>query len=155
MITRVQPVHDLLKAADQIRHLLLREFPESQNLQHQCKRAAILLDLYSRRHGIPSYPTAGFITKDSDANDPSRGHVWTMVPYRDRPYALDITLTQFERYLGFSIPPVLFMPWSAAQRTFGYRPDGGGVYRYDPGDVRASLVDQLDCIPFGGTPLSH
>lgn len=137
---------EIVRVAGQIRQILLREFPEWPNLKNQCKRAGILLDLYRKRHHSSWYPTAGFITKDLDTNDHQRGHVWTIVHHDHQQYILDVTITQFEEYLKLPVPSVVFMPWRDAQILYGYRPDGYGVYEYEVGDVRSSLIEHVNQI---------
>lgn len=136
----------IVKAANEIRRMLLDEFPENPTLDKQCKRATILLDMYFKRKKVKSYPTAGFITKNEDKNDHDRGHVWNIVTIEKIPYLLDVTLTQFQSYLDLKVPEILFMPYEEAREKYSYQPDGKGKYKYRNDDVRFSLVMKVNKI---------
>ena len=56
---------------------------------------------------------------------------------------MDITLTQFQIYLGIDIPPIVFGTLDEIYREFSYREDGRGPYPYRLDDVRPSLLQKL------------
>lgn len=136
--------HEVLKIARHIRSFLLEEFPKNQNLENQCKRASILLDMYFKKKNVESYPTAGYITVNGDTNDYNRGHVWNIIYINGARYLLDITLTQFSSYLQKEVPDIVLLPYQEALHLYSYKPDGRGKYEYQYDDVRFSLVMKVD-----------
>ena len=138
--------YEILNIATKIRELLTGEFPDNQLLKNQCKRAAILLDMYFKKKQVNSYPTAGFITIDGDMNNTNRGHVWNIVYLNDGCYLLDITLTQFSQYLQKEVPDIVFLPYQEAIQSYSFKPDGKGKYAYRFDDVRLSLVAKVESL---------
>lgn len=138
--------HKILDIATKIRGFLTEEFPDNKLLKNQCKRAAILVDMYFKKEQVNSYPIAGFITKDGDTNNTSRGHVWNIVYLNDECYLLDITLTQFSQYLQKEVPDIVFLPYQEAIQGYSFKSDGKGKYEYRFDDVRLSLVAKLNSL---------
>jgi len=132
---------NIIQAAFHIRGILQTTFPERPDLAKQCKRFAILFDLYARHQGVSSYPVAGWIIRPDDLPDRNRGHVWTLVPQPDHLMVLDGTLTQFATYLEQPIPPIVWLPWSEAKRRYAYQ--SVGAYHYTRNDIRSDLVEQI------------
>ena len=128
----------------EIRKLLVKEFPDSPNLEKQCKRASILFAEACKQLGIPVSILSGHISKENDNLDREKGHVWNVIQLENEPWVVDLSLTQFSSYLGHEVPSVFLVPASSKKDLYMYTPDGLGEYTYIFGDVRFNLIQSVN-----------
>lgn len=133
-----------IQLGNQIRFMLLEEFPENPCLKNQCKRASILIDLYCKKNNISCTLLSGHINKDGDLMSRERGHVWSLITFKGETYVFDLTLVQFNAYLDRQVPPVIFSPVQEAYLLYAYKADRFGEYTYHISDIRPNLVQKLD-----------
>lgn len=131
---------------NEIRELLVKEFPDSPSLERQCKRASILFAEVCKGLDIPVSIYSGHISKPGDQIERERGHLWNVVRLDNKSYLVDLTLSQFSSYLGIAVADVVILPDSNEKEASMYLSDGLGeyIYRYD--DVRYTLMEKTSKI---------
>lgn len=122
-----------------IQCVLKKEFPELRKWKGQCKRAGVMLDVYCKKQGIQRRLVSGWIHREGDTGKRERGHVWILIKLKERWYVLDLTLLQFEDYLGMSCPQIIFGPKKDIYERYSYMQDCYGTYRYNKRDFVWSL----------------
>ncbi|QST02160.1 hypothetical protein IMZ31_22165 (plasmid) [Pontibacillus sp. ALD_SL1] len=125
----------MIEIAERVRELLLEEFPYSPNLERQCKRSSILLDLVRKKEGLEGYIEAGHVIK----RDRDYGHTWNIIVIEGEEYVLDASLTQFQEEMEEEVPSIVCGMKKDVYKQYGYLPDGRGKYEYHKDDVRKSL----------------
>lgn len=131
----------MTQIGDMIRSILESEYGDVK-LQKQCKRASILFDMACQKLGYETEIKAGYINREGDSFHRERGHIWNTFYWNKQEWILDITLTQFDGYLGKTIPNIICTPKEEAVLEYGYVEDGMGEYVYEKEDVRFLLIQR-------------
>lgn len=128
------------RIGNEIRELLIEEFPDSPSLERQCKRASILFAEVCKKLDIQVSIFSGYISNPGEAVDRERGHIWNVIQYGDDTWLVDLTLSQFSPYLGRDVADVFATSASNKEDTYMYVSDGWDEYMYHHGDVRYTLM---------------
>lgn len=122
-----------------IQQALQEEFPNAVNFENQCKRAGVMLDIFFKKKKVKRQLVAGWITKEGDSDKRQRGHVWLLVSHEKKTHVLDVTLMQFQDYIGKDCPSIVFGPKKEMYEEWHYEQDLYGTYKYEKRDFEWSV----------------